>query len=248
MNGAQRLFLKFDVDAQALRRLADLAVTPPVLHAGEYHGHSFVVQPYLRGHHPRHRWFDRHHGDLVGLVRAYQRDGHLRNLTSPSIIPTHQALLNAVVDDLEHRSRINSHPRLSAKRLARAIGQLRTLSSNLHAAELVPTHGDPNRKNFVLADGVYLLDWDDLALSDPLRDVGQLMWWYVPPSRWDDFFSELGLDGDDAVRDRLFWWVAAESLDVALTLTRRGSRDSANEFFDDFAAAIEQRPNPHARF
>lgn len=247
-DGSQRLFLKFDAGVDALRRLAELGVTPPVLRAGEYRSHSFVVQPYLRGRHPPHRWFDSHQRELARLVRAYQRDGVLRNLISPLAIPTHQALVNASVDDLEHRSRFALHPRLRARSLARAIGQLRSRSSNLQASELVPTHGDPNLKNFVLTDTVYLMDWDDLALSDPLRDVGQLMWWYLPPSRWDDFFGELGLDGDDHMRDRLFWWVASESLDVALSLTEHGDWDRATEFFDDFAAAIEQRANPHARF
>lgn len=246
-DGARRLFLKFDVAVEALQRLADLAVTPPVIHAGEYRGHSFVVQPYLRGRHPHHSWFARHLSELARLVRAYQWDERLRNLISQPIIPTHKALVNRVVEDLEHRSRRYLRSRLRDSNLALAIGQLRTVSSNLQAVELVATHGDPNRKNFVLTNGVYLVDWDELALSDPLRDVGQLLWWYVPLKRWDDFFGEFGLDGDDAVRDRLFWWMAAESLDVALSLTEHGDCATANEFMDDFAAAIERQANPHAR-
>jgi hypothetical protein len=246
-DGVQRLFLKFDVEVEALRRLADLEVMPPVLDAGEYRGHSFVVQPYLRGRHPQRSWFDGHHTELARLVRAYQRDGRLRNLISPSVIPTHRALVDTVIDELEHRYQRLVQLGLrggSGSGGTRAIDRLRTSSGNLQAAELVPTHGDPNLKNFVLANAVYLVDWDDLALSDPLRDVGQLMWWYLPPSRWDDFFGELGLEGDDHLRDRLFWWAAAESLDVALSLAENGDRDGASDFFDDFAAAIEQRPNP----
>ena len=128
-----------------------------------------------------------------------------------------------------------------------AIDLLRRRSGDLLARGLVATHGDPNRKNLILTDGVYLVDWDDLALSDPLRDIGQLLWWYVPRNKWKHFFEHFGLDTDDAP-DGLYWWVAAESLDVAIKLAEGRDHLHAQEFLDDFAAAIEQHANPHAPF
>ena len=52
--------------------------------------------------------------------------------------------------------------------------------------------------------------------------MGPLLWWYVPPDRWPEFFRHYGAELDSAVRDRLFWWTAEESLDVALSLCGEG--------------------------
>lgn len=247
-DGTQRIFLKFDVAVDALRRLAELAVTPAVLHAGEYRAHSFVIQAFIRGRHPHHRWFGRHLPELASFVGAYQRDARLRALVSPTTTLTHAKLVTGVLDDLELRSRSGISPPPQNAALSEAISQLRRLSTNLRATELVPTHGDPNPKNFILTDDLYLVDWDDLALSDPLRDLGQLLWWYVPRNRWHTFLELFGFDEGFRELDGLYWWVAAESLDVAMKVAERGDLRGADEFLADFAAAIEQKANPHARW
>jgi Ser/Thr protein kinase RdoA (MazF antagonist) len=234
------LFLKFDVALDALLHLAQLGVTPTVLHAGEYRGRSYVVQPYIEGRHPHYRWFAGHLPELAALVGAYQSDMPLRALASPTTALTHQQHVAGVLDDLEARAPAN-------EMFMQAVGLLRKRSGDLQATALVATHGDPNRKNLILTEDVYLVDWDDLALSDPLRDVGQLLWWYVPREQWNHLFEHLGLDTDGAY-EGLYWWVAAESLDVTMKLAERRDHVHAQAFFDDFAAAIEQRANPHAPF
>lgn len=238
-NGTRRLFLKFDVALDALVRLAQLEVTPPVLHAGECGGHSFVVQPYVEGRHPDHRWFKGHLRELAALVGPYQSDQRLRALASPTTTLTHQQHVAGVLDALDARAQ-------SDETFTRAVGQLRRQAGDLHATALVATHGDPNRKNLILGERVYLVDWEDLAVSDPLRDVGQLLWWYVPRNQWKQFFEHLGLDAHIA-DPGAYWWVAAESLDVAMQLAERRNHVGAKAFFDDFAAAIERRPNPHGQ-
>lgn len=244
--GSRRLFVKFDVPVIALRRLADLRVTPPVLHQGNYRGRSFVIQPGVESRHPTRGWLEAHLGEVARIVRAYQGDLPLRELISPASIPTHNEHIEHVVSDLERRSRSGPRARSGEGRFGEATRQLRRQGRALQPAELVATHGDPNLKNFVLADCVYLVDWDDLAHSDPIRDVGQLLWWYVPINRWEHSFELFGLGGGDAVLDRLYWWVAAESLDVALRFAEGGHDEEADEFMRDFAAAIEQQPNPRS--
>lgn len=49
------------------------------------------------------------------------------------------------------------------------------------------------------------------------------------------------------MRDRLFWWTAEESLDVALSLHEK-SHAGAEEFLEDFRAAVQHRENPHAQW
>ncbi len=48
----------------------------------------------------------------------------------------------------------------------------------------------------------------------------------------------------ESVLDRLYWWVAEESLDIALALEERDYRQDVQEFLEDFAAAIRHEGNP----
>src|SRR5205085_7082151 len=127
-------------------------------------------------------------------------------LVKPPGIPSHQAHVAAFIERLERQSR--GADQGASARFGMAIDQLWERSTSLAPTDLVPTHGDPNWKNFVLSQTLCLVDWDDAALPDPLRDIGQLMWWYVPPKRWGDFFRAFGLVDDEVSRDGLFWWAA----------------------------------------
>lgn len=103
------------------------------------------------------------------------------------------------------------------------------------------THGDPNTANFLLAERLWLVDWDDLARADPMRDIGQVAWWYLDEETWLSFVVACG-QPPTAVR-RIHWWAAVESLDVALRL---GDPDgeAAEAFLGDFDAAVSGRSNP----
>ena len=88
-----------------------------------------------------------------------------------------------------------------------------------------------------------MLDWDDALLSDPMRDVGLVVWWYLAPDAWQRFFDAYGMPID---QDRLFWWVAKRSVELALFLDRRQARTSAQAFLADFYRALEHQHNPQA--
>ncbi len=38
-----------------------------------------------------------------------------------------------------------------------------------------------------------MVDWDDIRLSDPMQDIGLLLWWYVAREYWPAFFQNYGL-------------------------------------------------------
>jgi aminoglycoside phosphotransferase (APT) family kinase protein len=241
------LFLKFDVAVDVLRRLADLGVAPPVLDSGEHRGHSFAVQPFVGGGYPPKAWFGAHLLEVTMLVSAYHADARLRELIAPSPEPQYHAHVTELLAGYDRRAQ-SAGSRGVDLGFAPAVARLREMSRELKATRLVPTHGDPNNKNFVMLNEVHalLVDWDDLGLSDPFRDVGQILWWYVPPPGWPAFLDRLHLDSDAEAMRSLYWWVGAESLDVALSLAEHGMHEKAAAFIDDFEAALAQRPNPHA--
>lgn len=91
------------------------------------------------------------------------------------------------------------------------------------------------------------MDWDGITLSDPLRDIGLILWWFVPPERWEAMFRRFWLpDAASAAAaiDRIFWWAAVTSLRVALWIDRHAPAAAIHSFLEDFHEAAARRPNP----
>ena len=91
-----------------------------------------------------------------------------------------------------------------------------------------------------------MVDWDDMQLSDPMRDVGLLLWWYVAPHQWNEFFEAYGLELDNKLIERIYWWAARTSFAVALWHVEH--QYDCRGFLADFLAAVNMKSNPHAVF
>lgn len=112
---------------------------------------------------------------------------------------------------------------------------------------MVPVHPDPNTKNLLLVDTrLMMVDWDNLQLSDPMRDAGQLLWWYVSPKQWPIFFQAYGLELDENLVNRIYWWAARTSFAIALWHIEH--EFDCTSFLQDFLAALNKMNNPRAVF
>jgi|GEM_PF-610058 len=247
--GEQRVFVKLDMSPRGLQRLAEIGVTPALLGSGEYHGRPYVLQEHIAGTNPDWQWFSGHLVDLARVIKRYQVDEELSSVLTPSVPLTyHQHVLQDLAN-LEAGLRAAVTPALLNPLVQQAFQELARQASQLPVAPLVPTHNDPNKKNWLLAgDRIYIVDWDDVVLSDPLRDVGLLLWWYVPETSWAEFFTAYGQPLDESTLQRLYWWSARASLRIALWFDRKPDPAMATEFATDFLAVLHRRPNPHAPF
>jgi hypothetical protein len=229
--------VRLDADVAVLERLAHIAVGPAVMAAGDVGGRAFVVQELVTGGRIDRPWLAAHVPDLADLVARYQSDAGLALLATsrPELTPSRYGL-----------SLVAAAEGLSGEGLAAARGtaaQLLALAGDLATTKVTATHGDPNSENFLAGSRLLLVDWDDLALADPMRDIGQLAWWYLPEEAWPSFLAATGEGFDGPTLDRLYWWVAAESLDVGLRL-HGVDAPAARSFFDDAMAALDRQPNP----
>ena len=136
---------------------------------------------------------------------------------------------------------------LHAPEIISAFEKLNNQAQKLHPVKLMPVHPDPNTKNMLLIDSKLLLvDWDNLKLSDPMRDAGLLLWWYVSPRKWPIFFHAYGLPVDEDLADRIYWWSARTSFAIALWHVEHGYDCTA--FLQDSVAAVNKDGNPRAVF
>jgi len=246
----QDVFIKFDVPIAALQRLGEIGVAPRMLASGRAAGRSYVVQEYIVGSYPDWRWFASHLPELAAFTSRYHHDQPLTSLLAANTITSYHEHIAQDLATLEKQFHMLQADELHTPEITSALEKLKSQSNHLqslHPVSLVPVHPDPNTKNILhFADKLLMVDWDDIQLSDPMRDVGLLLWWYVSKDQWPEFFQMYGLQKDDNLIERIFWWAARTSFAVALWHVEH--RYDCHAFLQDFLAAVNMESNPHAVF
>ena len=239
-DGSRIVFVKFDVPIPSLRRLSELAVAPRVLTSGTYQGTSYVIQEFLAGTYPDRPWIRSHITEVAELIRRYHEDQPLTAILAQGGAPSYRQHLDDDLALLEQRAASQANAPLQV-----AFSQLKELAQSLDDAQLVPVHNEPNTKNMLLHDGrLTFIDWDEVLLSDPLRDIGVFLWWYLPTAQWQEFFTSYGAPLTPSAEQRVYWFAARASLAICLLHLESGYPEGA--FYEDFLAALDRRPNPHA--
>lgn len=246
-HGTERVFIKLNVPVAALQRLGEIEAAPRVIASGTLDGISYVVQEYITGSYPDWRWFADHLPMLVAFIKRYHSDQPLTSLlavTAPTSYAEHVALDLA---SLEKQFTALHSEELHAPAIVSAFQKLKAWSKQLQSVPLMPVHPDPNTKNILLSNtSVLMVDWDDMQLSDPMRDAGLLLWWYVAPHQWHEFFEAYGLTMDDGLVERIYWWAARTSFAIALWHVEH--QYDCRAFLMDFLAAVNMESNPHMVF
>jgi Ser/Thr protein kinase RdoA (MazF antagonist) len=246
-NGSVEVFVKFTDSVAALQRLGEIAVAPCVLVSGIDEGRTYVVQEYVTGKYPDWLWLTTHLPVLASCIQRYHADQPLTDLLSkPTATRYHEHVALDLAQLEAQFSSLNTEV-LHTPEITTAFEELKSQAQRLQPVRLVPVHIDPNTHNMLLTDERFLLvDWDGILLSDPMRDAGLLLWWYVSQHHWPDFFQSYGSSMDDASVERIFWWAARTSFAVALWHVEH--RYDCTDFLQDFLAALAKKSNPHAVF
>jgi hypothetical protein len=243
----EKVFIKLDVPVAALQRLGEIGVAPRVITSGTIDGISHVVQEYITGSYPDWRWFADHLPTLAAFIKRYHTDQPLASLLAANMQTSYVEHVAHDLARLERQYTTLHSEELHAPTAVSAFEKLKAWSKQLQAVPLVPVHPDPNTKNILLTnDSLLMVDWDDMQLSDPMRDVGLLLWWYVAPHHWNEFFETYGLTMDDGLIERIHWWAARTSFAIALWHVEH--RYDCRAFLVDFLAALNMGSNPHAVF
>ncbi len=249
--GSNALLVKVGSAHTAFRRLAELGVTPPVVVVDEAYASKFTVFRYDLGREADRAWMRQHAGALVDIFNRVQQDEVLTGLLRSTLreTPLKEHLTDAATRLAERVGRALALAFRSPE-IASAVERLETTRPIVNGGALVPTHTDPSPANVLITpERVYLVDWDGIRLSDPIRDIGLMLWWFVPPERWPALLRRFWLPdaASGATIDRIFWWSAANSLRVALWIDRHAPNDPMVEsFLEDFLAAEGRHPNPKA--
>nr|MBN1228768.1 aminoglycoside phosphotransferase family protein [Anaerolineae bacterium] len=82
---------------------------------------------------------------------------------------------------------------------------------------IVPTHNDLNHGNFMVnkAGALRLIDFENLALNNPVADLGIFLTWYVDQDRHLEMLSHYPLGTPEDILERMRIWVPLQYLAIA---------------------------------
>jgi aminoglycoside phosphotransferase (APT) family kinase protein len=239
-NRDRKVFIKFDLPIKSLQRLSDIGLAPRILASGNYKGIPYVIQEFLDGTHPSREWLVAHVAEVAKLIRTYHEDAQLTEILAEEGGLDYRDRLDQDLDDIAKRLEHLEDP----GQLRTQFAQLKAIATSFEDAALVPVHNEPNTGNMLLhQDKLTFIDWDEVLLSDPMRDIGGFLWWYVPIAQWKDFFQSYGATLTPQQEAKIYWFAARASLVIYLWRMEHGFPEGG--FREDFMAALNLQSNPH---
>lgn len=75
-------------------------------------------------------------------------------------------------------------------------------------------HSDLNHNNLLLTkDGqLYLIDWENTMIADPVIDYGMILNAYIPKENWEEWLENYGVEKTDELIQRMYWYLLMDSL------------------------------------
>ncbi|MFO7167365.1 MAG: phosphotransferase [Chloroflexota bacterium] len=238
------VFVKLGADERILLRLSDAKLTPRLLAGGPFGNTRITVQEFVEGQHPTRQWYEANAHVWARMMQRLSQVAELRAFLPQPGDETYQSLWRRYIGQVQaiyDRSRLQAHEQQVVEAL------LSSYSSRLpfvQGAGLVPVHGDPGPDNLLISSsGVLLVDWDNLHLSEPMRDAALVAWWMYPPSRWQELLRPFHIDlSDPSHQERFYFYISVWSLEVALFFANLQHRKWKEYFLRDAERAWQRRP------
>lgn len=117
------------------------------------------------------------------------------------------------------------------------------LDSDFYQIQPTICHGDLNHNNFLKShDGkLYLVDWDNVRISDSLSDITYLLVNYFKPSQWMDWFDRYNYPITDSFYKRVKWYSLLNCLYIIKHYYKEGRQHRTNEFILKLKAIMENQ-------
>lgn len=109
-----------------------------------------------------------------------------------------------------------------------AIHYLQRLLPVTRGQQMVVCHCDLNHNNILLTNKgqLYLVDWDNAMIADPAMDFGSVLKWYIPQDDWNKWLQKYGLDKNEQLIERMYWYLI---MDALYYLNWHNERDEMNK-------------------
>ena len=231
----RKVFLKYDVDGSILKVLEDLGIAPNLLNVRELDGRRYIIQSYVNGSHPKKEWVVDNLSKLGGFFKKLHDD---KDLLSKLVKPNIKNTTDHVNEELEKRRSwiLDNISKADQSGFIQRLDLLEDASGKLEKCSLVVVHADPNLTNFILKeDGFYVIDWDDILLSDEMKDISMFLTHsFVPRGKWKIFFETYGIEFKQDEQVRFYWWLAFGELSIAYWAAIAGYKNDVSKYMNQF--------------
>jgi thiamine kinase-like enzyme len=203
----QRLFLKRN-SSPFLAVLSAEGIVPKLVWTKRLeNGDVITAQQWLPGRELKHHDMDDER--VARMLRKIHRSepmvGMLSRLEKQPLQP--EMIFQSVVEQLDEEV-------LSLPIVKKTLSFLLDEVANVYCDEKVVCHGDVNHNNWLLTEDnqLYLIDWDGAMIADPAIDLGMLLYWYIPESKWTNWLAMYGKPLTENLKLRMRWYVALQTL------------------------------------
>lgn len=92
-----------------------------------------------------------------------------------------------------------------------------SIDDDFYDVDYVVCHGDLNHNNFLVDSDqqLFLVDWDNVRIADPISDITLLLCQYYNPSEWMDWFELYDFEITESFSKRVTWYSLMSCLFLA---------------------------------
>jgi len=239
-----KVFVKLGVDYRVIQLLSEARLTTRYLAGGSFSDTTITVQDYVEASHPDRKWYAANVKSWAQLMKTLQSFVALRQYLPPVENETYRTLLAHYVNQIKEERQKAVIGQRERDLIAALIEQYEQRISSIEGEGLVPSHGDPNADNMLVTPtSVYLIDWDALHLSDPMRDVAQVLWWMYPPYQWHEMLDLFHINlANHQQQERFYLYISTRALYVSLFFVQANQKQWATRFLIDAQLALKHQP------
>lgn len=141
--------------------------------------------------------------DVMELIKTVHTSDNLKKTLSKiqDTAKTTQQLLDDYYNGLHWELKSNTF-------LNKVYHYLIQLSDELSRVNSVVCHGDLSHHNFLVdkTNRLYLVDWENVTLADPMLDIAMILTQYVAFSDWQTWLETYGITLTKETISRLQWY------------------------------------------
>ena len=247
----QRYFVKVGLHTKRYLMMAEIGLTPPVIHYGQLKdGETVIVQSFIEGREPSRKDYRERMNAVAEVIHKLHNSPQLKEVLETVSSNFYKDAGLSALDRLQQKwERYKAQVPSAAGFVEESLRQLEKQVNQFTGEGLAASHGDICNANWIFAsDGkIYLIDFDMMKMDDPAFDMGALLWWYYPSELRESFLEKAGYQYDDAFKFRIQVRMAMHCLDILLP--RENSYDqfkpeSFDEALEDFKAVLNGQENP----
>lgn len=207
--GEQRLFLKRN-SAPFLAVLSAQGIVPKLIWTKRMeNGDVVTAQKWLEGR--KLRPDEMRSEQVANILRKIHQSPELLHM----LVRLGKRLTTPMENYEELALQFSNNPLTSKhKIIQQGLSYLEQLLPVIEGQEQVVCHGDLNHNNIIKTkeNKLYLIDWDNAKITDPIIDFGMILKWYVPESEWNEWLEQYGMVKDDQLIARMHWYLLYNTL------------------------------------